>query len=201
MPDIRAPPPDDDGIQWSDELRDIVDTELKPGEVMRLVAVAGAGKSTALRLFVRERPRVQTLFVTFNKAAQEEQAAVFRAAGLAHVQVLTLDGLARQRTCWYHRGEVVDELQLEARHLSEADASDADVEMVRETLEAYMASAGPEIAESHLPASHQRSQVKSQFNLKSSQSHDVMCAMCDGTVECVRVCARPILTLNIAPDE
>lgn len=62
------------GITTTPELRAIVDTDLDAGSLMKIIAVAGAGKSTALLEYAARRPLLQTAFVTSNKTVQVERS-------------------------------------------------------------------------------------------------------------------------------
>ena len=64
------------------ELQAILSVQLRPGEVMKIRAVAGSGKSTALREYAGAHPQ-PTLYLAFNKAVQRDQQAKLAAAGLS----------------------------------------------------------------------------------------------------------------------
>ena len=57
----------DDGILRDQEWLDITRTELRCGELMKVCASAGAGKSTVLREYAAMRPHLRCLYLTFNK--------------------------------------------------------------------------------------------------------------------------------------
>ena len=86
------------------ELAAIVAASVGEDEILKVCAVAGSGKSTALREYAAARPHTACLYLTFNKPAQADQEAKFAAAGLAHVRVATLDALAYEATRWLHGG-------------------------------------------------------------------------------------------------
>ena len=72
-----APPPGgtgDDGILRDQEWLDITRTELRCGELMKVCASAGAGKSTVLREYAAMRPQLRCLYLTFNKEVADETA-------------------------------------------------------------------------------------------------------------------------------
>ena len=64
----------DDGILRDQEWLDITRTELRCGELMKVCASAGAGKSTVLREYAAMRPHLRCLYLTFNKEVAEETA-------------------------------------------------------------------------------------------------------------------------------
>lgn len=76
------------------ELAAIVDASLSVGQLMTIVAVAGAGKSFALREYARARTSQTFLFVSFNSAVRKEKADEFARAGLRNVVVHTLHSFA-----------------------------------------------------------------------------------------------------------
>ena len=89
-----------------DELRAVLDTELRAGQLMTIEAVAGAGKSTALREYAAHRPSQKILFLAFNTLVQEEMERAFAARGMTHVTVRTLHALACAHTHDVQRGGV-----------------------------------------------------------------------------------------------
>ena len=59
-------------VEVGAELRAILDVELKPSELLVIEAVAGAGKSTALREYARCWSGRGCLYLTFNVDLQAE---------------------------------------------------------------------------------------------------------------------------------
>ena len=59
------------------EQRRVVDTELKPGELMKVRAYAGTGKTRCLVEYANLRPRKQFLYVAFNKSAEVDAKLKF----------------------------------------------------------------------------------------------------------------------------
>jgi hypothetical protein len=62
----------------------------RSGEDMKLVAVAGAGKTTTLRLMAESDPKRRLLYLAFNRSVKEEAERKFP----KNVEVKTLHGLA-----------------------------------------------------------------------------------------------------------
>ena len=54
-------------MELTAEQRDIVDFPLRHGEILKVVAFAGTGKTTVLEQFARARPSLRLLYVAFNK--------------------------------------------------------------------------------------------------------------------------------------
>ena len=63
--------------QLTPEQSEIVRTDLKPGEILKIIAFAGTGKTTTLFEYTKERPKLRFLYVAFNKSVQIEASAKF----------------------------------------------------------------------------------------------------------------------------
>ncbi|KAE8220620.1 hypothetical protein CF319_g5879 [Tilletia indica] len=70
-PRIYIPPPGS-ASRLTSEQRDFVDTDVFQGEVIKIQAYAGTGKTTSLLEYAKERPHRRFLYLAFNKAAQED---------------------------------------------------------------------------------------------------------------------------------
>ena len=67
-----------DGVVLTPELEAVVNTHVAAGETMKIEAVAGSGKSTALRLYASRNADRPTLYLTFTKAeAVAKQLSVY----------------------------------------------------------------------------------------------------------------------------
>jgi F-box protein 18 (helicase) len=66
-------------MELTAEQRDIVDFPLRHGEILKVVAFAGTGKTTVLEQFARARPSLRLLYVAFNKSVQQEAEQRFPA--------------------------------------------------------------------------------------------------------------------------
>lgn len=53
----------------TDEQREVVDTDVGPGEMMKVKAYAGTGKTRSLVEYAKKRPRKRFLYVAFNSSA------------------------------------------------------------------------------------------------------------------------------------
>jgi len=148
---IDPPPPGallPSGPCMTPQLRAILETRLGPGQCMKVIAVAGAGKSTALREYAKRNKDMRTLYVTFNKSVQEHQEEAYALAGLEHVHVRTLSSLAYKLTIPLHDHDVANALRFS--DAAGACALESDLESVRLTLEAYMSSADVSLSRAHL---------------------------------------------------
>ena len=147
-----------DGISRDQEWLDITRTELRCGELMKVVASAGAGKSTVLREYAALRPHLRCLYLTFNTAVREEKQAEFSGAGLWHVTVKTVNSLAWGPTLPYHQRVLSHgDFFLNATHLEQlapqrgASPSTDDAELIKAALCCFCASTDTEVGRHHLP--------------------------------------------------
>lgn len=128
------------------------------GEDLKLLAVAGSGKTTTLRLMAEAAPRKRLLYVAFNRAVKEEAARKFP----RNVEVLTLHALARRYTVAGSEGY---ERKLSARdgRVSPKDILEAlDLPRerypvayaVRDTLENFLRSSAEVPTPAHIPGEY-----------------------------------------------
>ncbi len=86
-------PPPRGGVRPTPEQEEALEAFLR-GEDMKLLAVAGSGKTTTLRLMAERAKGRRMLYVAFNRSVREEARARFP----SNVDVLTLHGLAHRYT-------------------------------------------------------------------------------------------------------
>ena len=99
----------------TEELGDVLETPVGPGEVMLVRAVAGAGKSTMLELRARRNPSQQFLYLAYNDSVAKEMSQRF--ADLPNVTVLTLHALAYAHTPPQLTAEIADTITTAAAEL------------------------------------------------------------------------------------
>eukprot|EP00929_Paragymnodinium_shiwhaense_P016913 TRINITY_DN125643_c0_g1_i1.p1 TRINITY_DN125643_c0_g1~~TRINITY_DN125643_c0_g1_i1.p1 ORF type:complete len:664 (+),score=172.46 TRINITY_DN125643_c0_g1_i1:78-2069(+) len=80
----------------SEEWQAIVHQALRPGELMKVEAAPGSGKTTALREWCRNQTDSQILFLSYSKSVQQQQELNF--GELANVTVRTIHSLAKEAT-------------------------------------------------------------------------------------------------------
>eukprot|EP00873_Tetraselmis_striata_P035874 jgi/Tetstr1/456138/TSEL_042907.t1 len=127
----------------------IVQQDLGPDELMKIVAAAGAGKSTVLQEYIRRRPSLRSLYLCYNKDQADEKAKLFRDAGLANVAVMTFHSLAFKATFHIHRHMVGNFVDIGVEMVGRDYKLKADV---KETLKNFMASKDGAIGAAHLPS-------------------------------------------------
>ena len=163
------------GAEWDA----IMETELQRGELMTIVAAAGAGKSTVLREYARQRPQLRCLYITYNKDVKQEKQAEFAAHKLGHVTVRTTHSVAYDHTRDLHRGSPADECHLSREVLSDIMRNEpaprsrssggsrrggeqgggwsaSHIEGVKETLGRFCASTDRAVEAAHVPPSAAR---------------------------------------------
>ena len=64
-------------MQFTEEQEIIFNTALKAGEMIKIEAFAGTGKTTTLVEFAKRNPDLSFLYAAFNKSVQEYAEQVF----------------------------------------------------------------------------------------------------------------------------
>lgn len=141
------------GLVRDEEWQAIINTELRKGELLGIVAAAGSGKSTVLQDYAAHRRNLRFLYLTFNKDVQREKQDEFRRARLIHVDVVTTHSLAYTPTKALHKGNVSGKLFVPwgLLHDGRRDPQDkmAAVKAVDAVLKLFIASDDAEISDSH----------------------------------------------------
>lgn len=84
---------------FTEEQEVVLQTDLPPGQVAFVKAIAGAGKTSTLIEYIRRRPHVKFLYLAYNRSAIDEVRTRIAAinqpiAGLTNVTCRTIDSLA-----------------------------------------------------------------------------------------------------------
>ena len=91
QPDRALPAPGADlGFQLTHEQDRFVRRDVRPGELIKVQAFAGTGKTRSLLAYAERRPHKRFLYIAFNKAAAEEARRRFP----DHVQCRTMHSVA-----------------------------------------------------------------------------------------------------------
>ena len=56
----------------TEELEAVMSTDVAVGETLKVEAMAGSGKTTALRIYAERRPELQMLYLTFTEVEARE---------------------------------------------------------------------------------------------------------------------------------
>ncbi|XP_065183658.1 F-box DNA helicase 1-like [Sycon ciliatum] len=147
---ISKVPGDTAGKTLTSEQLRILQTRPVRGDVIKITAFAGTGKTYTLEQMIRKwaSPSYYILYVSFNKSIQEEAAKNFNT--FVDVQCRTMHSLVHARYPFdlelkdlhYRLGAIRDLLGLDARGAAK---------IVVQTVKSFMASADTEISRRHLP--------------------------------------------------
>lgn len=166
-------------IELTDEQKEIVGCDLAPGEILKIMAFAGTGKTSTLVEYARARPRTRFLYVAFNKGVQLEAARKFP----GNVVCRTSHALAFRTHGHKHRERLVPGFRantvLDALGLERYE----DAKFAIDTLYNYLISAAAKVSKRHVPF-----QAKAFYEQKKEPLPDFIGLanrlgrlMCDGT--------------------
>jgi superfamily I DNA/RNA helicase len=123
---------------------------------LKLVAVAGSGKTTTLRFMAEAEPKKKVLYLAFNRAIKEEGERVFP----ENAVVRTLHGFAHSQVVNRDYQKKLDKGKDNLPPRAIADALELSQEkyllayVIRDTLNAFLTSAADTPTPAHLPASY-----------------------------------------------
>jgi hypothetical protein len=126
------------------------------GQDLKLVAVAGSGKTTTLRFMAEAEPKKKVLYLAFNRAIKEEGERVFP----ENTAVRTLHGFAHSQVVNRDYQKKLDKGKDNLPPRAIADALELSQEkyllayVIRDTLNAFLTSAADTPTPAHLPASY-----------------------------------------------
>ena len=63
--------------ELTNEQKDIIACDLAPGEILKIMAFAGTGKTSTLVEYTKKRPKMRFLYIAFNKSVQLEASKKF----------------------------------------------------------------------------------------------------------------------------
>ena len=134
------------------EQRAILDHHYDTGDVAKIEAVAGSGKTTVLRKLVHTHAlRRCTLYLVFSRALQVAESLYMGCTANSNtVTVATLDSLAFQHTRQHHGGRVVSVLAISPEDVR--FEPHAFMQAVSETIETFAQSIDLCIDAEHVPA-------------------------------------------------
>lgn len=135
-------------MELTPEQREIVDFPLRHGEILKVVAFAGTGKTTTLDHFARARPSLRLLYVAFNKSVQQEAERRFP----SHVHCRTIHSLAWRSEGNRFRHKLAQQLRAnQVMNWLNLDQHEV-ARFVVETLQNFLVSADPRVHGAHVPA-------------------------------------------------
>ncbi len=126
------------------------------GQDLKLVAVAGSGKTTTLRFMAEAEPKKKVLYLAFNRAIKEEGERVFP----ENAAVRTLHGFAHSQVVNWDYQKKLDKGKDNLPPRAIAEVLELPREryllayVIRDTLNAFLTSAADAPTLAHLPASY-----------------------------------------------
>eukprot|EP01083_Nonionella_stella_P034894 95397_1 len=163
VPNGRSPGDAEQSIRMTAEQNKVVNCPVEKGDVIKVLAFAGSGKTTTALHFIAnylaKSPRSRVLYLTFSRALREDTAARLSAMGLDNADARTLHSLTRDPYGKKHSDRT---------GISFGDPNPADIVeifgwpeerkyrhkmalCVRDTLKSFFWSAAPKITLSHVP--------------------------------------------------
>lgn len=142
-------------VRLTHEQMRVVNHNCRPGEVAKIVAFAGTGKTTTLVRYTQLRPQIKFLLVIFNKSACEYAKTIFP----RNVDCKTGHGLAFGRMGFRYRsagkfkgyGPTVFSIT-QTLQTKKGDNLFVRAKFVLDTLNTFLASADPVPTEAHVPS-------------------------------------------------
>ncbi|XP_069085377.1 F-box DNA helicase 1 isoform X2 [Pleurodeles waltl] len=139
-------------VKLTHEQRQIVNHEIAPGHVVKIMAFAGTGKTSTLIKYAERRPHFKFLYVTFNKSISVQASRTFP----RNVDCKTFHSMAFKHVgkLYQQKGKLnCSKLTPFAVNLvlPEGQAGFIRAKMVAQTIEAFFASADASITTEHVP--------------------------------------------------
>lgn len=134
-------------LQITSEQKKIIGCDLQPGEILKIKAFAGTGKTTTLVEYARARPWMRFLYIAFNKSVQLEATRKFP----PNVTARTSHALAFREKGFQYKERLVPGFRanqvMEALNLKTYE----DARFTMDTLYNYLVSADPKVDRRHIP--------------------------------------------------
>lgn len=165
-------------MKLTEEQKQIVARDIGPGDILKVTALAGTGKTTTLVAYAQARPRLRFLYVAFNKSVQLEAAAKFP----HNVTCKTSHALAFPRFGSKYKDRLISGFKVHTVQAALALSRPEEARFAIDTLNHYLVSADPKVAPRHLPA------IARQYGKKRSEespdfvklANDLGRLMCNG---------------------
>lgn len=152
-------------IELTEEQKDIVACDLLPGQILKVIAFAGTGKTSTLVEYANVRPHMRFLYVAFNKSVQNEANRKFP----SNVTAKTSHALAFRSHGYMHRDRLVPGFK--SNLVKEVLGLDSfeDAKYAIDTLYNYLVSKDPKVSRRHIP-----NDVKSFYGRKQKPIPDLV---------------------------
>jgi F-box protein 18 (helicase) len=135
-------------MELTEEQKQIVACDIGPGDILKVTALAGTGKTTTLVAYARARPRLRFLYVAFNKSVQLEAAAKFP----DNVTCKTSHALAFPRFGSKYKDRLISGFKVHTVQSALALSQPEEARFAIDTLNQYLVSADAKVARHHIPA-------------------------------------------------
>lgn len=134
-------------IKLTEEQNRIVRCDLSPGEILKVMAFAGSGKTTTLVAYAEARPRMRFLYIAFNKSVQLEAAEIFP----PNVVCRTSHALAFGSHGYRHKHRITSGFKANTVKVVLGLEKYEDAKFTIDTLYNYLISAAPKVSKAHIP--------------------------------------------------
>lgn len=134
-------------MELTREQKDIVARDLRPGQLLKVVAFAGTGKTTTLVEYAKARPHMRFLYVAFNKSVQKEAERKFP----ANVTARTSHALAFRSHGYMHRHRLVPGYKPSTVREALGLEHYEDAKYAIDTLTNYLVSKDAKVSKKHIP--------------------------------------------------
>ena len=135
-------------IQITKEQKEIINSDLTPGDTLKIMAFAGTGKTTTLVEYTKKRPEMRFLYIAFNKSVQLEAAQKFP----KNVTARTTHALAFRVKGFQHKNRLVKGFRANQVMAALGLEKYEDAKFSIDTLYNYLVSADPKVSHHHIPA-------------------------------------------------
>ena len=169
-------------VAWmdlTDEQKEIVARDLRSGEILKIMAFAGTGKTSTLVDYTRSRPHLRFLYLAFNKSVQQEAAEKFP----PHVTCRTSHALAFRSHGHRHKNRLVAGFKANTVMAVLQLSLYEDARFAIDTLYNYLISEAPRVNRGHIP-----SQARAFYQQRQGTMPDFVVLanrlgrlMCDGS--------------------
>lgn len=134
-------------MELTEEQKQIVACDIGPGEILKVTALAGTGKTTTLVAYAKARPQLRFLYVAFNKSVQREAAAKFP----NNVTCKTSHSLAFARFGAKYKDRLISGFKVNTVRDALCLSHPEEARFTIDTLNNFLVSADPRVASHHLP--------------------------------------------------
>jgi F-box protein 18 (helicase) len=134
-------------FELTQEQKDIVSCDLLPGQILKVIAFAGTGKTSTLVEYAKDRPHMRFLYIAFNKSVQNEARKKFP----SNVTAKTSHAIAFRSHGYMHQDRLVTSFKPSlVKEVLGLDSFE-DSKYTIDTLYNYLVSKDPKVSKWHIP--------------------------------------------------